>query len=151
MSQIGNITPASSKKWPLLFIYLIKQKRLYPLCLCIHRQAWDSWTGPQYSEGLQQRTMRGQPDFAAHLDHKLTASPPVWGLIEIHVWWGYRVVFFYWSALKMTKCQTLRKFWHLELFRWDLLCNLTLRTFRGGPVKKHPLYQKFYHYVANIT
>ena len=24
--------------------------------------------------------------------------------------------FFYWSALKMTKCQTFRKFWHLELF-----------------------------------
>ena len=50
----------------------------------------------------------------------------------------YRV-FFYWSALKMTKCQTLRKFWHSELFWWDLLCNLTLRDFRGGGrVKKTP-------------
>ena len=29
-------------------------------------------------------------------------------------------VFFDWSALKMTKCQTLRKFWHLELF-WSNL------------------------------
>ena len=28
--------------------------------------------------------------------------------------------FFNWSALKMTKCQTLRKFWHLELFWRDL-------------------------------
>ena len=28
--------------------------------------------------------------------------------------------FFYWSALKTTKCQTLRKFWHLELFWRDL-------------------------------
>ena len=47
----------------------------------------------------------------------------------------YEVVF-YWSALKMTKHQTLRKFWHflnffltLELFLWDLwdlLCNMTL-------------------------
>ena len=37
--------------------------------------------------------------------------------------------FFYWSTLKMTKCQTLRKFWHLELFRWDLLCNPTLSHF----------------------
>ena len=46
----------------------------------------------------------------------------------------YRV-FFYWSAQKT--CQTLRKFWH---FWWDLLCNLTLRSFRGGPVKKTTLY-----------
>ena len=55
-------------------------------------------------------------------------------------------VLFYWSALKMTKCQTLRKFWHLELFWWDLLCNLTLRTFRGRPVKKTTLYM-LYTYV----
>ena len=38
---------------------------------------------------------------------------------------------FYLSALKMTKCQTLRKFWHLELFWWELLCNLTLNHFLG--------------------
>ena len=31
----------------------------------------------------------------------------------------------------MTKCQTLRKFWHLELFWSDLLCNLTLSHFLG--------------------
>ena len=36
--------------------------------------------------------------------------------------------FLYWSALKTTTCQTLRKFWHLEL-GWDLLCNLTLKSF----------------------
>ena len=40
----------------------------------------------------------------------------------------------------MTKCQTHRKFLHLELFQWDLLCNLTLRTFWGGTVKSHPAY-----------
>ena len=28
----------------------------------------------------------------------------------------------------------------MELFRWDLLCNLTLRDFRVGPVKKNTLY-----------
>ena len=37
-----------------------------------------------------------------------------------------RGCFFDWSALKITKCQTLGKFWHLEICRWDLLCNLTL-------------------------
>ena len=31
----------------------------------------------------------------------------------------------------MTKCQALRKFWHLELFWWELLCNLTLNHFLG--------------------
>ena len=30
----------------------------------------------------------------------------------------------------------------LSLFRWDLLCDLTLRDFRGGPVKKTTLYDK---------
>ena len=38
----------------------------------------------------------------------------------------------------MTKCQTLRKFWHLELFRWDLLCNLTRNHFLGRTSKKTP-------------
>ena len=41
-------------------------------------------------------------------------------------------VFFYCSALRMT----LRKFWHLELFECDLLCNLTF--FGGGTVKTRP-------------
>jgi len=45
-------------------------------------------------------------------------------------------VFFYWSALKMTKYQTLRIFWHLELFRWDLLCNLTLSNSLGRASNK---------------
>ena len=30
---------------------------------------------------------------------------------------------------------SVSKFWHLELFWWDLLCYLTLRTCRGVPVK----------------
>ena len=67
--------------------------------------------------------------------------PRLFGWNRLKFWtfsvMSYRV-FFYWSAQKTTKCQTLRKFWHLELFRWDFLCNLTLRTFRGGPVKKPP-------------
>ena len=46
--------------------------------------------------------------------------------------------FFYWSAQKTTKCQTLTKFWHLELFWWDLLCNLTLSHFLGRTSKKTP-------------
>ena len=29
----------------------------------------------------------------------------------------------------------------LTLFRWDLLCSLTFRTFRGGRLKKHPVYK----------
>ena len=45
--------------------------------------------------------------------------------------------FFYWSALKMTKCQTLREFWHLRLFRWDLLCNLTLDQSKKPPCKRN--------------
>jgi len=48
-------------------------------------------------------------------------------------------VFFNWYPPKSSKCQLVSKSWHLELFWWDLLCNLTLRTFRGVPVtKKHP-------------
>ena len=31
---------------------------------------------------------------------------------------------FYCSACKLTRCQTPRRFWHWELFLWDLLCNL---------------------------
>ena len=43
--------------------------------------------------------------------------------------------FFYWSALKW---QSARPLGNSELFRRDLLCNLTLGTFRGRPVKKTP-------------
>ena len=46
--------------------------------------------------------------------------------------------FFYRSALKMTNCQILRKFWHLELFWWNFLCNLTLSHFSGRTSKKKP-------------
>ena len=52
----------------------------------------------------------------------------------------YTGFFSYWSALKMTKCQTLRKFWHLKLFRWGLLCNLTLSHFQGQTSPKTTLY-----------
>ena len=41
-------------------------------------------------------------------------------LFEIHTCRYIQGVFFDWSAQKMTKCQTLRKFWHLELFWRDL-------------------------------
>ena len=37
----------------------------------------------------------------------------------------------------MTKCQTLREFWHLRLFRWDLLCNLTLDQSKKPPCKRN--------------
>ena len=48
-------------------------------------------------------------------------------------------VFFYWSSLKITKCQPLRKFWH---FWWDLLCNLTLSHFlRRTSKKTHCIFQ----------
>ena len=41
----------------------------------------------------------------------------------------------------MTKCQTLRKFWHLELFWRDLFtCNLTLSHYLGMTSKKTTLY-----------
>ena len=46
-------------------------------------------------------------------------------------------VFLIWCSLK-SQVFSVSKFWHLELFWWDLLCNLTLRTFRGAPVKKTP-------------
>ena len=44
--------------------------------------------------------------------------------------------FFSWCPPKNHKFFPVSKFWHLELFRWDILCNLTLRTSRGAPVKK---------------
>ena len=40
----------------------------------------------------------------------------------------------------MTRWQTLRKFWHLELFWRDLLCNLILSHFLGRTSKKNTLY-----------
>ena len=48
-------------------------------------------------------------------------------------------VFFNWCPPKNHKFFSVSKFWHLELFWWDLLCNLTLQTFRGGPVNKNTL------------
>ena len=66
-------------------------------------------------------------------------------------WWKYTTFnqcilyiqggFFYCSALKMTKCQTHWKIWHLELFWWDLQCNLTLSHFLGRNSKKTTLYK----------
>ena len=46
--------------------------------------------------------------------------------------------FFNWSALKMTKFQTLRKFWHLELFWRDLHVIWHLVIFRADQLKKPP-------------
>ena len=46
--------------------------------------------------------------------------------------------FFNWSALKMTKCQSLRKFWHLELFWRDLHVIWHLVIFRVDQLKKPP-------------
>ena len=49
--------------------------------------------------------------------------------------------FFSLTPPKNHKFFSVSKFRHLELFWWDLLCNLTLRTFRGVPVKKnHPVH-----------
>ena len=64
----------------------------------------------------------------------------------------YKVVFFAGPPKKTRpKCQTLRKFWRLELFWWDSLCNLTLRTFKGRPVKKNTLYVQFvlHYFLSN--
>ena len=58
-------------------------------------------------------------------------SPKLLKYVFILSFHTYRM-FFYWSARM--------KSWHLELFWWDLLCNLTLKTFRGAPVKKNTLY-----------
>ena len=46
--------------------------------------------------------------------------------------------FFDWSALKITKVQTLSKFWHLELFDGIYYVIWHLVIFRGGPVGKPP-------------
>ena len=46
--------------------------------------------------------------------------------------------FFNWSALKMTKSQTLRKFWHLELFWRDLHVIWHLVIFWADQLKKPP-------------
>ena len=45
-------------------------------------------------------------------------------------------VFFNWSYPKNHKFFLVSKFWHLELFWWDLLCNLTLLG--GSQLKKTP-------------
>ena len=58
--------------------------------------------------------------------------------------------FFDCSALKMPKCQTHWKIWHLELFWWDLQCNMTLSHFLGrNSQKNHPvgLSAKKYHFL----
>ena len=49
--------------------------------------------------------------------------------------------FFNWSALKMTKSQTLRKL-TLRTFLKGFTCNLTLSHILGGPVKKTTLYNR---------
>ena len=48
------------------------------------------------------------------------------------------------SARPLGNSGTLNFFW------WDLLCNLTLRTFRGRPVKKHPVHslEHFWEHTA---
>ena len=43
--------------------------------------------------------------------------------------------------IQLSECQTLRKFVHLELFSWDLLCNLTLGHFEG----RTTLYMQDFH------
>ena len=40
-------------------------------------------------------------------------------------------------------CQPVSKFWHLELFWWDLLCNLTLRTDQGRCYRCCDFYKSF--------
>ena len=50
--------------------------------------------------------------------------------------------FFNWSALKMTKSQTLRKFWHLELFWRDLHVIWHLVIFWADQLKKPPCMTK---------
>ena len=47
--------------------------------------------------------------------------------------YGKKLKYLNWDPPKSSKCQPVSKFWHLELLWWDLLCNLTLRTFWGGP------------------
>ena len=52
----------------------------------------------------------------------------------------YTGCFFNWCPPKNHMFFPVSKFWHFELFWLDILCNLTLRTFRGAPVKKNTLY-----------
>ena len=52
--------------------------------------------------------------------------------------WKLQGGFFNWSALKMTKCQTLWKIWHLELFWRDLHVIWHLVIFRADQLKKPP-------------
>ena len=66
-------------------------------------------------------------------------------LLGSHIVDIYWVFFFNfdWSALQTTKCQTLRKFWHWELFWRDLHSIWHLFIFLGRTSKKqHPVSQK---------
>ena len=52
------------------------------------------------------------------------------------------------SLIKNSKCHPVSKYWRLELFWWELLCNLILKKILLGPVKKTTLYygNGRYHY-----
>ena len=54
-----------------------------------------------------------------------------WCPPKIHKY-GKKLKYQNWCPPKNSKYQPVRKFWHLGLLWWDLLCNLTLRTFWGG-------------------
>ena len=56
--------------------------------------------------------------------------------------------FFNWSAQKMTKCQTLRKFWHLELFWRNLHVIWHLVIFRADQLKKPPCIIVYLKYIS---
>ena len=54
-----------------------------------------------------------------------------WCPPKIHKY-GKKLKYQNWCPPKNSKYQPVRKFWHSGLLWWDLLCNLTLRTFLGG-------------------
>ena len=85
----------------------------------------------------------GQSDYLKELfEGKFwTSNPPQrwyiqgvffnWCPPKIHKY-GKKLKYQNWCPPKNSKYQPVRKFWHSGLLWWDLLCNLTLRTFWGG-------------------
>ena len=82
--------------------------------------------------GLQE--LEKKLDRAAPSKHQLKLSTTL--QVSSYIQGGY----FDWSgsALEMTKCQTLRKFWYLELFWRDLHVIWHLDIFRADQLKKPP-------------
>ena len=153
----------TSRTFSLIFHWSFSASRGSMLC---HREGWlDStgwgqcfWRGSPVSMELRRRSLHSRllccQSWDGCLYKEETFSKKEANARTVCIVWSWdrcrvtgndlfllyiQSVFFNWCPPKNYKFFSASKFWHLELFWWDLLCNLTLRTFRGAPVKKNPV------------